>query len=65
MSYLFSFSGYQIKFVIEFLFRQLMMARTLRFIFDHPSKQWPQIEKEGRTEIQKIEYREDEKRFLD
>ena len=41
MSYLFSFSGYQTKCVIEFLFRQLMTSWTLRFIFDHPPKQWP------------------------
>ena len=41
MSYLFSFSGYQTKSVIKFLFRQLMTSWTLRFIFDHPPKQWP------------------------
>ena len=41
MSYLFSFTRYQTKCVIEFLFRQLMTSGTLRFIFDHPLKQWP------------------------
>ena len=46
MSYFFSFSGYQTKRAIEFLFRELMTSWTLRFIFDH-------VEKEGRTEIQK------------
>ena len=41
MSYLFSFSRYQTKRVIEFVFRQLMTSWTLKFIFDHPLKQWP------------------------
>ena len=40
MSYLFSFSRYQRKCVIELLIRQLMISWTLRFIFDHPLKQW-------------------------
>ena len=39
-SYLFSFSGYQTECFIEFLFRQLMTSWTLRFIFNHPPKQW-------------------------
>ena len=42
-----------------------MPSRTLRFIFDHPLKQWPQIEKEERTGILKIEYLKNEKSFLD
>ena len=46
MSYLFSFSRYQTKCVIEFLFRQLMTS--LRFIFDHPLKQWPAGRKRGK-----------------
>ena len=40
-SYLFSFPRYQTKCVIEFLFRQLTTLWTLRFIFNHPLKQWP------------------------
>ena len=48
MSYLFSFSRYQTKCVIEFLFRQLMASWTLRFIFDHPLKQWPTGRKRGK-----------------
>ena len=40
MSHCFSFSRYQTKCVIEFLFRQLMMSWTLRLIFDHPVKLW-------------------------
>ena len=30
-----------------------MMSKTLRFILDPPLKQWQQVEKEGKTEIQK------------
>ena len=41
MSYLFSFSRYQTKCVIELLFRQSMTSWNLWFIFDHPLKQWP------------------------
>ena len=48
MSYLFSFSGYQTKCVIEFSFRQLMTSWTLRFIFDHPLKQWLTGTKRGK-----------------
>ena len=40
MSYLFSFTLYQTKCVIKFLFRQLMTSRSLRFIFDQPLQQW-------------------------
>ena len=47
MSYLFSFSRYQTKCVFKFLFRQLMTSETLRFIFDHPVKQWPTGRKRG------------------
>ena len=32
----------------EFLFRQLMTSWTLRFIFDHPLKQWPTGRKRGK-----------------
>ena len=54
------------KHVIEFLYRQLITSWTLRFIFDHPVlKQWPTGRKEGRTEIQKFEYLENEKSFAD
>ena len=41
-----------------------MTSWTLRFIFEHPPKQWPTGRKEGRTEIQKFEYLEDEKSFF-
>ena len=41
MSYLFSFSRYQTKCVIKFLFRQLMTSSTLTFTFDHPLEQRP------------------------
>ena len=60
MLYLFSFSRYQTTCVIEFLFRELMTSSTLRFISDHPLKQWRR-----RIEIWKFEYLENEKSFLD
>ena len=54
MSCLFSFSRYQTKCVTEFLFRQLMMSWTLRFIFEHPPKQWPAGRKRGKERNAKI-----------
>ena len=36
------------KIAIEFLFRQLMISWTLRFIFYHPPKQWPTGRKRGK-----------------
>ena len=64
MSYLFSSSRYQTKCVIKFLFKQLMTPLTLRFIFDHPLKQWL-TGKKGEDGIQKSEYPENEMSFLD
>ena len=47
LSYLFSLR-YQTKCVIKFLFRQLMTAQTLRFIFHHPlNKVMAEREKKG------------------
>ena len=43
--------------VIEFLRRQLMTSWTLRFIFNHPLKQWPTGRKRGKDR--------NEKSFLD
>ena len=65
MSYVFSFSRYQTKCVLELVLKQLMTSWTLRFIFDHPLSNGRQVEKEGRTEIQKNEYLENEKSSLD
>ena len=65
MSYLFFISRYQTKCVIKFLFGQLMTLQTLRLIFDQPLKQCLTGEKEGKMEIQKSEYLENEKSFLD
>ena len=48
MSYFFSLSRYQIKCVIEFLFRQLMTSWNLRFFFDPLLKQWPTGRKRGK-----------------
>ena len=65
MSYLFSLSRYQPKCVIEFLFKQLITSQNLTFIFNQPLKQWLTRRKRGKTEIQKLEYLENEKYFLD
>ena len=40
MSHLISFSRYQTKCVIKFLFRQLMMSQTLKFMLGQPLKKW-------------------------
>ena len=41
------------------------MSKTLRFIFDHPLRQWLTGKKEEETEIQKFEYLNNKKSFLD
>ena len=61
MSCLFSFPRYQLKYVIEFLFRELMMQQTTRFKMDQALRQWLTGKKEGKIEIQKFEYLENEK----
>ena len=63
-SYLFSFSRYQAKCVIEFLFRQLMMSLTLRFIFDDPPKQWPTGTKRGKDRNTKIRISQERKELF-
>ena len=40
MPYLFSFSRYQTKCVVKFLFRQLIKSESLRFILDQALGQW-------------------------
>ena len=50
MLYLISFSRYQLKCVIKFLFRQLMTSQTLRFFLDQPLKQWLTGRKRGEDE---------------
>ena len=47
VSCLFSFPRYQKKCVIKFLFRQLMMSQTIRFMVDQPLKQWLTGRKRG------------------
>ena len=42
-----------------------MTSQTLRLIFDQPLKQWLTGKTEGKTEIQKFEYLENKKSFLD
>ena len=63
MSHLISFSRYQAKCVIKFLFRQLMTSENLRFIFDQPPKLWLTGRKRGKTEIQTFEYLDNENIF--
>ena len=54
ISYLFSFPRYQTKCVIKFLFRQLVMSQTLRFILYQPLKQWLTGKKRGQDRNTKI-----------
>ena len=41
------------------------MSQTIRFTLDQPLKQWLTGRKRGEDEIQKFEYLENEKSFLD
>ena len=50
MSYVISFSRYQLKCVIKFLFRQMMTSQTLRFFLDQLLKQWLTGRKRGEDE---------------
>ena len=56
MLYLFCYSRYETKCVIKFIFR---------LIFSYPPEQRSTVKKEGKTEIQKSEYLENKKSFLD
>ena len=62
MSYLFSFSRYQAKCVIKSLLRQLLTWK-FKIYLDSSSKGQGKIE--GKLEIQKFEYPQNKKRFLD
>ena len=42
-----------------------MTSKNLRFIFDHPPKQLPTGKKEGKMQIQKFQYLENEEGMLD
>ena len=42
-----------------------MTSQSMRFIFHQPLKQWLTGTKSGKAEIQKFEYLENEKSFLD
>ena len=42
-----------------------MTSKTVRFICDHPLKQWPTGKKRGKMEMQKFGYLKNEKSFLD
>ena len=54
MSHLISFSRNKTKYVIKFLFRQLMTSETLRFLFDQPLKLWVTGDKRGKDENTKV-----------
>ena len=54
MSHLISFSRYQTKCVIKFLFRQLMMSQTTRFMLDQPLKQWLTGRKRGEDKYKNL-----------
>ena len=54
MSHLISFSRYETKCVIKFLFRQLMASETLRFFLDQLLKQWLTGRKIGEDKSTKI-----------
>ena len=43
----------------------MLMSKTVRFIFDQSLKQWLTGGKKAKTKIQKFEYLEKEKSFLD
>ena len=64
MSYLFSFSRYQTKCVIEFRSRQWRheLLDLSSIILQSNGRH---VKKEGRTEIEKSEYLENKKSFLD
>ena len=47
MLHIFSFWRYQAKCIVKSLFRQLMTSESVRFIVDHPLKQWPTGKKWG------------------
>ena len=54
MSHFISFSRYQTKCGIKFLFRQLMMSKTLRFFLNQLLKQWLTGAKRGEDENTKM-----------
>ena len=49
----------------KFLLKQSMTSQTLRLFLNQPLKQWLTGKKEGKTNIPKFEYLENEKSFLD
>ena len=64
----FLFSRHQTECLIKFFFKHLITSLTFKFIFDANIRgEWGNggVEREGKTEIQKSEYLENEKRFLD
>ena len=54
MSHLISFSRYQTKYVIKFLFRQVMNSKILRSFLDQSLRQWLTGKIRGEDENTKI-----------
>ena len=65
MLHLISLPRYQIRYVIKFLFRQMMTSETLGFLLNQPPMQWLTGKKTGKKKIQKFEYLRNENSFLD
>ena len=65
MSYLLFFSRHQTKCVINFLFRQLDVINFKIYLKSSSQAMADREKKRGRVEIQKFEYLENEKSFLD
>ena len=65
MSYHVFFSRYQTKCVVKFLFRQLMTSYFKIYVQSSCKAMADSGENEEKTEMQKFEHLENEKRFLD
>ena len=64
MSHLISFSRYKTKCVFKFLFRQLMISKTLRFFFNQPLKQWLTVKKRREDENTKTLISQEQKELF-
>ena len=65
MSHPISFLRYQTKCVIKLLLKQFTVSKTFQVFLASTTKATADTEKEGKTKIQKLEYLEKEKSFLD
>ena len=64
VSHLISFSRYKTKCVFKFLFRQLMISKTLRFFFNQPLKQWLTVKKRTEDENAKTLISQEQKELF-